>query len=119
MDYFKEYHKPRATQDEDPLEFAMGKSVYYDAIKKIVEVFLATTVCMAEFNSPALAATSAAFNYRYDPAIIAALVLRSTIGFFPEDVSDIDYNELSDILANTTPELLCIGIRRYSKTENI
>ena len=26
MDYFKEYYKPRATQDEDPLEFAMGKS---------------------------------------------------------------------------------------------
>lgn len=119
MDYFKEYHKPRASQDEDPLEFAMGKSVYYDAIKKIVEVFLATTVCMAEINSPALAATSTAFNYRYDPTIIAALVLRSTIGFFPEDVSDIDYDELSDILANTTPELLCIGIRRHSKTENI
>lgn len=111
MDYFKDYHKPRVKQEDDPLEFAIGKSIYYDAIKKLVEIVLATTVSMAEFNSPALAATSAATNYRFAPTIIAALILHNTIGFEPEDVSDINYDNLLGYITSTTPEILLAGVR--------
>ena len=111
MDYFKDYHKPRVKQEDDPLEFAIGKSIYYDAIKKLVEIVLATTVSMAEFNSPALSATSAAANYRFAPTIIAALILHNTIGFEPEDVSDINYDNLLGYITSTTPEILLAGVR--------
>lgn len=116
-DYFKDMIKDRADPEKDPLEFAMGKSVYFDAIKKIVELFLCTSTPMAEINSPLLAATSAANNYRFAGTIIAALVINSICGLTEEDVSEMEYGQLMNMITSIKPQFLLNGIR-YQNTTN-
>ena len=91
----------------------MGKQVYFDTICKIVNIFLATTTNPAIFTNQ-LAASAAARNYRFAPAIIAASIINDICGRFDEnDASGIDYDFINDIIANNKINIALCGIYKY------
>ena len=117
MDYFKEFGvKKPVTNDEvnDTLNELMGNSVYFDAIKKIVDVFIYTTVNPSLMNS-FLSTTSAANNYRYMGIFIAAKIIDEKCGLTENDVSIMDYKELKNTIDNMSMNLLMIGIKQYDE----
>ena len=117
MDYFKDFgeNKP-STNDEvnDTLNELMGNSVYFDAIKKIVDVFIYTTVNPSLMNS-FLSTTSAANNYRYMGIFIAAKIIDEKCGLTENDVSVMNYEELKNTIDTISMKLLMIGVRQYDK----
>ena len=118
MDYFLDLFTPRKVfeDDESPearLERIMGKSVYFDALRKIVNVFIASTTSAAELNNGELAATSASAMYRFAGALIAAHILNLYLedGLTENDVSGVDYNAIYEMIDNISIEALLLGIR--------
>ena len=77
----------------------MGKQIYFDTICKIVNQ---------------LAASAAARNYRFAPAIIAASIINDICGRFNEnDASSIDYNFINYIIVNDKINMALCGIYKY------
>lgn len=108
LDYFHDI--TYGTYDSrDPmvdLKVAMGNSVYYDAIKKIVEVFYLTS----EPTPGGLLATTMAATQRWNQAIIAIHILNSFKPIDENDVSDISMEDIKKILDGNI-KLQLYGIR--------
>lgn len=88
------------------LRIAMGNSIYYDAIKKIVEVFYLTSEPMPG----GLLTTAMATTQRWNQAIIAINILNEFKPVDENDVSDIPIKDIKRILDNKIP-LQLYGIR--------
>lgn len=113
MDYFKDFYtQPELTDDEveNTLNRLMGKSIYFDALKKIVDVYISTTVPAAELMG-SLSSTSASLNYRYAGVFIAAKILDDEVGLTEDDVSCISYDDIRTALDTLGIPLLTLGIR--------
>ena len=88
------------------LKIAMGNSIYYDAIKKIVEVFYLTSEPMPG----GLLTTTMATTQRWNQAIIAINILNEFKPVDENDVSDISMSDIKKIL-NGKINLQLYGIR--------
>lgn len=109
---FKDYFKDISYgtyNSQDPmldLKIAMGNSVYYDAIKKIVEVFYLTS----EPVPNGLLTTAMAATQRWNQAIIAIHILNQFKPVDENDIPDIPMDDINKILdGNITLQLY--GIR--------
>ena len=103
MDYFENFFK-----SEQPK--IIGRSVYFDAIKKIVDVFISTTTSAAELMG-SLSTTAASNMYRFAGVFIASLIIDELVGLNEDDVSMIAYNDLKDMITNISPQLLLLGVK--------
>lgn len=111
MDYFEDLNKSyNPSNDIDKnLQELMGNSIYFDAIKKIVDVYISTTTNAAELMGSE--STTAASNmYRFAGLLIAAKIIDDTIGLTENDVSTIRYEDLRKML-NRPFEIVLLGIR--------
>ena len=90
------------------LKKSMGNSVYYDAIKKIVEVFYLTLEPM----SGGLLTTAMATTQRWNQAIIAIKILNIFKPIDENDVCDMPKTDIENILNGNFNIKLC-GIRTY------
>lgn len=108
IDYFRDisYGTYNAEDPLVELKIAMGNSVYYDAIKKIVEVFYLTS----EPIPGGLLTTTMATTQRWNQAIIAIRILDHFKPVDENDVSDIPIEDISKILDGDI-ELQLYGIR--------
>ena len=82
---------------QDPLvqlKISMGNSIYYDAIKKIIEVFYLTSEPMPG----GLLTTAMATTQRWNQAIIAIRILNEFKPIDENDVSDIPMDDVKKIL---------------------
>jgi hypothetical protein len=103
MDYFENFFKPEQPE-------IIGRSVYFDAIKKIVDVFISTTTSAAELMG-SLSTTAASNMYRFAGVFIASLIIDELVGLNEDDVSMIAYNDLKDMITNISPQLLLLGVK--------
>ena len=103
MDYFENFFKP-----EQPK--IIGRSVYFDAIKKIVDVFISTTTSAAELMG-SLSTTAASNMYRFAGVFIASLIIDELVGLNEDDVSMIAYDDLKGMITNISPQLLLLGVK--------
>ena len=95
--------------ENDPmyqLKIAMGNSVYYDAIKKIVEIFYLTSEPMPG----GLLTTAMTTTQRWNQAIIAINIINFFKPIDENDVSDIPMEDIKKILDGNI-ELQLYGIR--------
>ena len=88
----------------------VGRSTYFAALMKIVEVFLSTTTSMAEIVG-ALGTTCAAQNYRFAGLFIAAKILLDLVGLNEDDIELMPYDELMKFLKNISIKVLLMGIK--------
>ena len=112
MDYFKDFYTNKNTTDEieNTLNDLMGNSIYFDAIKKIVDTFISTTVPAAELMG-SLSTTAASSNYRFAGIFIAASIIDKEVGLTENDVTTINFNDLRTMLDNIQLQLLLLGIK--------
>jgi hypothetical protein len=103
MDYFENFFKPEQPE-------IIGRSVYFDAIKKIVDVFISTTTSAAELMG-SLSTTAASNMYRFAGVFIASLIIDELVGLNEDDVSIIAYNDLKYMITNISPQLLLLGVK--------
>lgn len=103
MDYFENFFKSEQPE-------ILGRSVYFDAIKKIVDVFISTTTSAAELMG-SLSTTAASNMYRFAGVFIASLIIDEFVGLNEDDVSMIAYNDLKDMITNISPQLLLLGVK--------
>lgn len=108
LDYFN-IVKDGDIDKDDPLyelKTSMGNSVYYDAIKRIVEVFYLTS----EPTPGGLLTTAMVTTQRWNQAIIAIHILNYFKPVDENDVSDIAMEDVKKILNNDI-KLQLYGIR--------
>ena len=108
LDYFNNIIDKYVDED-DPLyqlKISIGNSVYYDAIKKIVEVFYLTSEPMPG----GLLTTSMATTQRWNQSIIAIDILNIFKPIDENDVSDIPIEDIEKILDGNI-KLQLYGIR--------
>ena len=107
MDYFIDIDKPLETDDD----IFLGRSKYFDAIRQIVDVFLATTTNYAEINSSILSTTILGNAYRFAGAFIAAKLIQDICGEITDNDQEImKLEDLQEML--TYPlSLLLNGIK--------
>jgi hypothetical protein len=103
MDYFENFFNPEQPE-------IIGRSVYFDAIKKIVDVFISTTTSAAELMG-SLSTTAASNMYRFAGVFIASLIIDELVGLNEDDVSMIAYDDLKDMITNISPQLLLLGVK--------
>lgn len=97
--------------DDDELKVSIGKSIYFDYICKLVNVYIATTVNQSVFMQ-LLSTSSISNNYRYAPYIIASQIIYNINGkLSSDDVSMMRYDKLLDIVQNNKIVLALYGIR--------
>lgn len=107
-DYFN-FIRDEDINEEDPmyqLKLTMGNSIYYDALKRIVEVFYLTSEPMPG----GLLKTSMHTTQRWNQSIIAIHILNNFKAVDENDVSDIPMEDVSKIL-NGNIKLQLYGIR--------
>ena len=112
MDYFKDFGKEDKLKEDDPLGI-LGNSIYFDAIKKLVDVFISTTTNSAELMGPFLSSTVASNNYRFMGIFIAAKIIDDKIGLKEEDTYLIKYEDLKKMIDKIPMKLLLSGIKYY------
>lgn len=117
LDYFKDMIKEIPDDDESVEALAaraIGRSVYYDAICKIVRVFI-LMVYNPALALQDLAVTAAARCLRYAPSIIAIRILDYYVynGIRQEDIPDMPIKEAKDYLSSSLP-LMLVGIYKLS-----
>lgn len=108
VDYFN-FIKDGDIDENDPLyslKTTMGNSMYYDAIKKIIEIFYLTS----EPIPGALLTTAMATTQRWNKSIIAIKILNEIKPVDENDVSDIPMEDIKNIL-NANSNLQLYGIR--------
>lgn len=108
IDYFNIIKSGDIREDDSlyELKIVMGNSVYYDAIKKIVEIFYLTSEPMPG----GLLTTTMATIQRWNQAIIAIHILNKFKPVDENDVSDIPMKDVKKILENNI-QLQLYGIR--------
>lgn len=108
LDYFRDisYGTYNAQDPMVNLKIAMGNSVYYDAIKKIVEVFYLTSEPMPG----GLLTTAMVTTQRWNQAIIAIHILNEFKPIDENDVCDIPMEDIKKILEGNI-QLQLYGIR--------
>lgn len=109
IDYFNGIMSSDDIDENDPLyslKITMGNSVYYDAIKKIVEVFYLTS----EPIPGGLLTTAMGAMQRWNQAIIAIHILNWFKPVDENDVSDIPMEDVKKILDGNI-KLQLYGIR--------
>lgn len=115
LDKFKDFLAKPDGKDEIALNASifMGKSIYFDMICKITEIFIAITTNPAVFTNQ-LATSAAAKNYRFAPAIIASSIIYEICGELNEnDISGVDYEFIKDIVVNNKVSLALYGIHKF------
>lgn len=115
LDKFKDFLAKPDGKDEIALNAAifMGKSIYFDMICKITEIFIAITTNPAVFTNQLSTSTSAR-NYRFAPSIIASNIIYQICGELNEnDVSGVDYEFIKDIVENDKISLALYGIHKF------
>ena len=107
-DYFNDILTGPVDENDEfyNLKTAMGNSVYYEAIKKIVEIFQSTI----EPISGRLLTTAMVTTQRWNQAIIAIHILNKFKPVDENDVSDIPMEDIKKILDGNI-ELQLYGIR--------
>jgi hypothetical protein len=88
------------------IQLTMGNSVYYDAIKKIVEIFYLTS----EPTPAGILTTAMATTHRWNQAIIAITILNNVKPVDEYDISDIPMEDVRKIL-DADIKLQLYGIR--------
>lgn len=78
MDYFKDINSEPSDNDFGASEI-LGKSRYFDAIVKLVNIFISSSTNPAVFT-PMLATTSVASVYRIAPYVIASSIIYNIYG---------------------------------------
>lgn len=113
MDYFKGLFIKEKSDDEvtNNLQDLMGNSIYADAIRKIVDTYLATTISMSEIASPSLSTTAAASRYRFASTIIAANIIDTFVGLKEDDISYMKYEEIMELIGDNF-KISILGIRK-------
>ena len=113
MAYFKGLFIKEKSDDEvtNNLQELMGNSVYVDAIRKIVDIYLATTISMSEIASPSLSTTAAASRYRFASTIIAANIIDIFVGLKEDDISYMKYEEIMELIGKNF-KISILGIRK-------
>lgn len=106
IDYFNIIENIDKEDQMHDLKNAMGNSVYYDAIKKIVEVFYLTS----EPNPGGLLTTAMCTTQRWNCSIIAIHTLNDYKDIDDNDVSDIPIEEVKRI-SEGNMQLQLYGIR--------
>lgn len=105
---FIDYFNNMITRDSeyDPNTDIMGNSIYYDALKNIVEIFYVThyNICNAILR------TSFANTMRWNKIIIAINILNSIKTVDDNDVTDVDPEIIKDIVSSNI-NLSLYGIR--------
>ena len=107
MDYFVDINKPLETDDD----IFLGRSKYFDAIRQIVDVFLATTTNYAEINSSILSTTIMGNAYRFAGLFIAAKIIQDICGKITENDQEIMKLEDLQEMLNYPLSLLLNGIK--------
>jgi hypothetical protein len=106
--------KDKLTSDEVisyGMSTLMGNSVYFDNIKKLVNIFISTVYNQAVL-SQGMGATSAADNYRWAGPIIAGRILNSFRPLTEYDVEGVDLHDLQQIiLSSNSLDMMLSGIR--------
>ena len=115
MDYFYEFfNNIESSAGEDDVEGnlneLMGRSVYFDALKKVSDIFISTITPYAEISNT-LATTAAANNYRFAGIFIAAKLINDFVGLGQEDQYLIKYTDLMNMLENIPMTLLLNGVK--------
>ena len=108
MDYFKDFFSERLPFN-DGTDGVVNKSLYFDAILKLVETFIETTAPMAEING-VLSSTCAGSLYRFAPAFIAASILTEVVDF-QEDDCPAGHKQLSEMLQDVKIKSMLCGVR--------
>ena len=113
LDYFKDMkentHEFSNSIDKEAAEF-MGKSIYFNRIVKIVQIFIATISNQAIFT-PTLSTSAAANIFRYAPDIIAGKIVNNICGELNEnDIDGIDYKTLTRFISNEYFDLTLYGV---------
>lgn len=113
MDYFSDLIRKKEVNKDDAidaeLDRLMGRSVYFDAIKKLTDIFTSTITVVPAIG--ALTSTSAANAYRFAGVFIAADI----IGLFGEltenDISYISFEDLKEMMNSIPMNLLLLGAK--------
>ena len=108
MDYFKDFFAERVPFN-DGTDGITNKSLYFDAILKLVETFIETTAPMAEING-VLSSTCAGSLYRFAPAFIAASILSEVVDF-KEDDCPAGHKQLVEMLQDVKIKSMLCGVR--------
>lgn len=105
LDYFR-----GLKESNDPI---LGKSIYFNAITKLIEIFLLSyynpiTMTGSTFNS-----TAAGNMLRWTPMLIAGYILERLVGLDENDIEGcgINYNYMMDTLNNNSIKEILMGIR--------
>lgn len=107
MFVFMDYFKNMLFGDPDPV---LDNSKYFDALFKIVNIFIQTSVYV-NYKSDELIATALASNYRFAPMFITAQILTDTVGYLEHDSEMIEYEAMKKLLSEVGINLLLTGIR--------
>jgi len=112
MDNFLDIDKKLETEDE----LFIGKSLYVEMIRKITDVFLASTVNFAELNSSILSTTAAGNAYRFAGIFIAAKIIQPYCKDGEITENDIDTIDIADLkqMLKIPIELLVSGVKYMS-----
>ena len=112
MDYFNDLFSDKKSEDEieNNLNEWIGNSVYVDAIKKIVDVYISTSTSAAELMG-SLSSTAASSSYRFAGIFIAAKIIDELVGLTENDVDTINYKDLRRMLDEIPFQLLLLGIK--------
>lgn len=83
---------------EDTMNELMGNSVYFDAIRKIVDIFISTITTPA-IRTNILAASAAANKYRWAGVIIAADIINEFNPITENDISGLPFDKVLDLIS--------------------
>ena len=111
LDYFEDIQfdgKEYQNEIEKNLADAVGNSVYFDAIAKLVDVFI--SLCNPLAGTQAFAATAYSASCRYAPYIIAGSIVNRFKRITEDDISGIDLSALKGYIDGDINLILC-GIR--------
>lgn len=113
LDVFKDImNKNKFNEIAEIAAEILGNSNYFYTITKLVNIFITTIANQATFTST-LSTTAMASNYRFAPYIIAGSIIYNIVGELNEnDVSGIDYNDLTEIINSGKIDLALYGILR-------
>ena len=111
LDYFKDIN----SQDSDDFANILGKSLYFNAIKKLSEIYILMNNNPVILNGGYFSTTASASYLRYTPLFIAGYIVSRLVGLDENDIEGcgIDYNYMMDILNNVPITDIINGIRVY------
>ena len=105
LDYFR-----GLKESNDPI---LGKSIYFNAITKLIEIFLLSYYNPITMTGPTFNSTAAGNMLRWTPMLIAGYILERLVGLDENDIEGcgINYNYMMDTLNNNSIKEILMGIR--------